>query len=114
MIITIYIYLYRQLNNNEFEMMTSLLCKTITCSIQGGNYSTNVKYFISFVSRKILLFEVQMQKKLWNPLNNQNERSDLIIGIFSCIIETNLCSKYRHECIWRTMSNICNVTTVLG
>ena len=49
-------------NINEFEMMTSLLCKTITCSNQGGNYSTNVKNFISFVSRKILLFKCRCRK----------------------------------------------------
>ena len=54
--------IFRQLNNNEFEMMTSLLCKTITCSNQGGNYSTNVEYFISFVSRKILLFKCRCRK----------------------------------------------------
>ena len=101
MIITV----FRQPNNNEFEMMTSLLCKTITCSNQGGNYSTNVKNFISFVSRKILLFKCRC-RKIMQSIQQPNERSDLIIGMFPCSNETNLCSKNRHRCIQRTMNNI--------
>ena len=38
-------------------------------------------------------------------IQQPNECSDLIIGIFSCSNETNLCSKNRHRCIQRTMSN---------